>query len=281
MIKQQHKEEASIYTPEISTIRRVERLTEKEKLFEIEIDGGRSLCHKPGQFVEISVFGVGEAPISVTSSPSRSNGSFELAVREVGNVTGALHCMEPGSKVGIRGPFGRSFPVHEMQGRDTLFVAGGIGLVPLRSLINEVLDNRDDFGRVIILFGARSPAERLFSAELEQWRERSDVEYLDTVDRADDGWHGNVGVITALFPKISVNPASTYCVVVGPPVMYRFVIVEAKKKGLSNDRIVVSLERRMKCGVGKCGHCQINGVYARKGLSFVTPTFFTLRRRSE
>lgn len=124
-----------------------------------------------------------------------------------------------------------------------------------------MLDNRSDYGRVIILFGARSPAERLFTDELDEWRSRPDVEYLDTVDRADEGWKGNVGVITTLFPKISIDPAKTYCVVVGPPIMYRFVIPEAKKKGLPNERIIVSLERRMKCGVGKCGHCQINGIY--------------------
>lgn len=261
MIRQQTNE-GLLYTPEIATIARVEKLTEKEKLFQLELGNSRRLGHRSGQFVEISVFGIGEAPISVSSSPSRSNGSFELVVRRTGNVTGALHRMGAGSEVGIRGPFGTSFPVDELRGQDLLLVAGGIGLVPLRSLINEALDNRHDYGRVMILFGARSPAERLFIEELEQWRRRPDVEYLDTVDHGDASWSGNVGVITALFPKISFDPATTSCVVVGPPIMYRFVIFEAKKKGLSNDRIIVSLERRMKCGVGKCGHCQINGVYA-------------------
>ncbi|NQU76572.1 MAG: FAD/NAD(P)-binding protein [Planctomycetes bacterium] len=250
-----------LYTPRMATVKRIERLGEKEKVFEIGFDGGGALGQKPGQFVELSVFGVGEAPISISSSPSRSNGSFELAVREVGNVTAALHHMEPGAKVGIRGPFGNGFPVGDMVGQDLLFVAGGIGLFPLRSLINEVLDNRDGFGRVIILCGSKRPAERMFTAELEQWRQRDDVEFLETVDKGGESWDGNVGVITTLMPKVSIEPARTYCIVVGPPVMYKFVILEAKKKGLPNDRIVVSLERRMKCGVGKCGHCQINGVY--------------------
>ena len=250
-----------LYKPEIATVARVERLGEKEKVFEISLPGGRPLGHKPGQFVQVSALGVGEAPISVSSSPSRSNGSFELAIREVGNVTVALHRMEPSSKVGIRGPFGTSFPIADMVGEDILFVAGGIGLFPLRSFINEVLDKRRGFGRVTILYGARSPAERMFVDELEQWKDRDDVEYHETVDSADDSWQGNVGVITTLFPKISIDPARTYCVVVGPPVMYRFVIQAAKDKGLPNDRIILSLERRMKCGVGKCGHCQINGVY--------------------
>ena len=250
-----------LYTPEIATVTRVEPLGEKEKLFEISLPDGRGLGHKPGQFVQVSVLGIGEAPISVSSSPSRSDGSFELAVREVGNVTAALHRMETGGKVGIRGPYGTAFPIGDMVGQDILFVAGGIGLFPLRSLINEVLDKRRGFGRVTILYGAKGPAERMFAHELEQWKSRDDIEYLETVDRADDSWKGNVGVITTLFPKISIDPARTYCVVVGPPIMYRFVIQAAKDKGLPNDRIILSLERRMKCGVGKCGHCQINGVY--------------------
>lgn len=261
MIKQEPVSNRELYTPEIATVGRIERLGEKEKVFEINLDGGRDLGHKPGQFVQISVFGVGEAPISVSSSPSRSNSGFELAVREVGNVTAALHRMEPGGKVGIRGPYGTSFPIGEMVGRDILFVAGGIGLFPLRSLINEVIDQRGGFGRVAILYGAKTPAERMFTDELEQWRGRDDVEYLETVDEGDKSWKGSVGVITTLFAKISIDPSRTYCVIVGPPIMYKYAILEAKKKGLPDDRIILSLERRMKCGVGKCGHCQINGLY--------------------
>ncbi len=206
------------------------------------------------------MFGTGEAPISVSSSPTRT-GSFELVVRKVGNVTGAMHNLAEGATVGIRGPFGTSVPVDEYKGKDMLIVAGGIGLVPVRSCINYILDNRQDFGRLMILFGSRSPKERLFTDELAAWSARDDVEFLETVDKGDDTWKGNVGVITTLFPKIDFDPDKTICVVVGPPIMYRFVIIEAKKKGLADERIVVSLERRMKCGVGKCGHCQINNLY--------------------
>ena len=261
MTQLRHTSNRRLYTPEIATVAQIDRLGEKEKLFEVRLDSGRNLGHKPGQFVQLSVLGVGEAPISISSSPSRSNNAFELAVRETGNVTRALHRMEPGAKVGIRGPYGTSFPIGDMVGQDILFVAGGIGVFPLHSLINEVLDGRRGFGRVIIFCGAKSPAERMFTDELEQWRQRDDVEYLETVDRADEAWKGNVGVITTLFPKVSIDPSKTHCVIVGPPVMYKYAILEAKKKGLSDDRIIVSLERRMKCGVGKCGHCQINGVY--------------------
>lgn len=250
----------SIYLPSLAEIVRTEQLTKMEKLFEIKLQNGQELGHQPGQFVEVSLFGIGEAPISVSSSPTQK-GSFELAVRAVGNVTKTLHTLNRGATLGIRGPFGKGFPVEEMKGKDILFVAGGIGLVPLRSLINYVLDNRSHFGRVLVLFGAKTPAEQLFLGELAKWRQSKDMEYWETVDRSDGQWKGNVGVITTLFPKITVDPQKTIAVIVGPPIMYRFAILEAQVKGIPDDQIIVSLERRMKCGVGKCGHCQINHIY--------------------
>lgn len=253
-------QEVSPYLPRWAEIARIENLTENEKLFELHLMNGEPLDHKPGQFVELSIMGIGEAPISV-SSPPRQNGAFELAIRNVGNLTNAVHLLKTGDKVGIRGPFGTHFPVEEAKGRDILFVAGGIGLVPLRSFIHYVLEHRNEYGEVTILFGARNPLERLFLSELEQWAARKDIKYLDTVDRPDPNWNGHVGVITTLFPEIDVDPSRTYCVVVGPPVMYRFVILEAKAKGIPDSQIFLSLERRMKCGVGKCGHCQINHLY--------------------
>lgn len=250
----------SIYLPSLAEIVRTEQLTKMEKLFEIKLQNGQELGHQPGQFVEVSLFGIGEAPISVSSSPTKK-GSFELAVRAVGNVTKTLHTLNRGATLGIRGPFGKGFPIEEMKGKDILFVAGGIGLVPLRSLINYVLDNRSHFGRVLVLFGAKTPAEQLFLDELAKWRQSKDMEYWETVDRSDGQWKGNVGVITTLFPKITVDPQKTIAVIVGPPIMYRFAILEAQVKGIPDDQIIVSLERRMKCGVGKCGHCQINHIY--------------------
>jgi len=251
----------SIHLPRTAELIRVEKLSDREKVFEFKFDDGKELGQRPGQFVEISIFGVGEAPISVTSSPTHK-GSFELAVRATGSVTDKLHTLEKGARVGIRGPFGNGFPLETLKGKDILFVAGGIGLFPLRSLINYVMDNRKDFGEVNTLFGCRSPLERLFIGQLAEWDRSKDMCFMETVDRVpDDSWQGNVGVITTLFPKISFNPATTYAIVVGPPIMYRFVIVECLKKGLADDHIIMSLERRMKCGVGKCGHCQINGLY--------------------
>jgi sulfhydrogenase subunit gamma (sulfur reductase) len=256
--------ESSIYVPELASLTAVQSITDMEKLFTLELPGGRDMGHKPGQFVMLSIPGVGEAPFVITSSPSRSNGTFQVCVRKVGDVTGVLHGLQPGAKVGIRGPLGNGFPIDEMRGRDMLFAPGGMGLPPARSLINQVLDERDDFGRVIILYGAKTPKELLFREELDEWAKRADVEFHVTVDRADDSWDGHVGVITTLFPRLAVDPHNTIAVTIGPPIMYRFVLMELLGKGIPESHIYVSLERRMKCGVGKCGHCQINNIYCCK-----------------
>ena len=251
----------SIYLPIEARILDVHALTRLEKLFRIELPEGMSLQHEPGQFVGVSVLGVGEAPISISSSPSRSNGSFELCVRKAGSVTQALHGLKEGDRLGVRGPFGHGFPVHEFRGKDLLFAPGGLGLAPLRSLIQEVLDQRHLFGRIVLLYGARQPSELLFLDEIEAWKQSGDIDIHLTVDRGDEGWTGNVGVITTLFPKVQVHPRNTIAVTVGPPVMYRFVLMELLGKGIPEGNIWLSLERRMKCGVGKCGHCQMNHVF--------------------
>ena len=252
--------ETSIYQPRPAKLIRTEAIAEREKLFEFEFRDGGELGHKPGQFVEIALFGIGEMPISISSSPTK-NGNFELAVRNVGSVTNALHGLAEGSTVGIRGPFGNGFPIDKLKGKDILIVAGGIGLFPLRSLISYMLDKRNDFGRLMILSGSRTPQERMFVKDLEEWQKREDMELLETVDRGDEKWTGNVGVVTTLFLKVDIEPQNTFAITVGPPVMYKFVVAECKKKGIADEQIGMSLERRMKCGVGKCGHCQINGVY--------------------
>jgi NAD(P)H-flavin reductase len=262
---------SSPYIPEKATIKKITQLTETEKLFLVSIDSGRSLGHAPGQFVEVSLFGIGEGPISISSPPARDN-TFELGVRAAGNLTRALHGLKSGDALGIRGPFGHGFPVENLMGKDLLFVAGGIGLVPLRSLIKYSLEHRDAFGRIIILFGARSPQERLFTDELAAWSKRSDIEFLETVDRSADGWKGNVGVITTLFKKITIEPRKTAVMIVGPPVMYKYALLEVKEKEVPKQNIWLSLERRMKCGLGKCGHCQINNYYVcQEGPVFAYP----------
>ena len=253
----------TIYTPEIADVLSAEKLTEKEILLSLSLPEGRDLGHDPGQFVEVSIFGAGEAPISVTSSPIQK-GSFEICVRNAGVVTNELHRLEAGDKLAVRGPYGRGFDLKEFEGKDIIYVAGGLGLAPLRSLIKTTIapEMRDRFGRIDILYGAKNPGELLYTNELLQWQERDDLNCLLTVDRPDESWRGNTGVITTLFKKLDpVDAKNTMVAIVGPPVMYKFVILEVLMLGISESQIKVSLERRMKCGVGKCGHCQINGVY--------------------
>jgi NAD(P)H-flavin reductase len=251
-----------IYLPQTAEVVRVEPMTELEKFFEFRLADGRELGHMPGQFAQVSIPGYGEAPISISSSPTQ-RGVFQMVVRRVGTVTTAMHALKPGAKVGVRGPFGTHFPVEDaMQGQDILFICGGIGLVPVRSAIRYVMDHRKEYGAVKILFGAKSPAERLFTEELKVWASHPNVTVMETVDRADPSWKGHVGVITTLIPKISVDVSKTVAVICGPPIMYKFVILELDKIQFSRSRMYLSLERHMKCGVGKCGHCQINGLYA-------------------
>lgn len=254
-----------IYSPRVGVIVKTKQMTKSEKFFEIKLDDGNSLGHEPGQFAQFSIFGIGEAPISISSSPTKEDKStFEICVRNVGAFTNAMHNLNEGDKVGVRGPFGKGFPVDEIKGNDLLFVAGGLGIVPLRSLINFVIDKRRDFGKISILLGCKAPKDRLFKSEIAKWEKMTDIGYACTVDKADPEWKGNVGVITSLIPGIDIDVNKTYAVVVGPPIMYRFVIAELLKKGLADNQIILSLERRMKCGLGKCGHCQINEKYVCK-----------------
>jgi NAD(P)H-flavin reductase/formate hydrogenlyase subunit 6/NADH:ubiquinone oxidoreductase subunit I len=253
------------YVPKLATIVKKTPMTGKETLFEIRLDNGSILNQVPGQFVQVSVFGVGEAPISVTSSPTQK-GTFQLCVRKIGSVTTGLHMLNVGDKIGIRGPFGHGFDTEFLKGKDLLFVAAGLGIAPLRSLLNYVLYNRADYGKVVVLYGCKEPRELLFGDEMVALEKRDDVEYLPTVDWCPENevWEGNIGVITTLIPQVKFDPENTYAIVVGPPIVYKFVISDLKKRNVPDDHIILSLERRMKCGVGKCGHCQINQIYVCK-----------------
>ncbi len=249
-----------LYYPLMSEIIQVDHLTRTEKRFIISLPDGQSLGHKPGQFVELSVFGFGEAPISISSSPTKT-GQFDLTIRATGRLTDKMHHLKTGNLVGIRGPFGNGFDVSLLKGKDMLFVCGGIGLAPLKSLIDYTLARRSDFGRIIIVYGTKNPSEILYPSEIKVWQERPDVEFHMTVDRPDVNWEGKVGVITTLIPPLDLVVERTVAAVVGPPVMYKFVLMALKAKRLPDENIYMSLERRMKCGVGKCGHCQINHTY--------------------
>ncbi len=250
--------------PLAATIKRIEKLTEKETLFEIALDSGMPLGHVPGQFVEVSLMGIGEAPLSVSSAPKGK--TFEIVVRKVGDVTNKLHALKVGDRIGIRGPFGKGFDVEGLKGRNLLFIGGGIGIIPMRSFINYVLDHRREYGEVTVLYGCKEPSAMLFAKEIAAWSQRNDIQQRITVDKcpANERWEGDLGVITTLISKVKFDPKNTVAIVVGPPIMYRFVIGDLLKFGVLEEDIIVSLERRMKCGVGKCGHCQINGVYVCK-----------------
>jgi NAD(P)H-flavin reductase len=252
------------YQPYMARIVRIVQMVEDNHLFTMRfLDESvmRSFQHRPGQFVMMSVPGTGEAPISISSSPTRP-GVLEFCVRRVGRMTDALYRLRSNDVVGIRGPYGNGFPVELMHGSNLLLLAGGLGMAPLRSLLWYALDNRDRFQNITLMYGARSPAGMLFRDELVTLVERDDMDCLLTVDGDPTGaWQNHYGVLTTLFDHAHIDAATTYAAVCGPPVVYRFALEKLLSLGFSKDRILMSLERRMKCGVGKCGHCSIGHKY--------------------
>jgi len=254
----------NIYQPHLARIVRTLPQIKDHRLLQLRFEDSeirQNFSYSPGQFVELSIIGTGEAPISISSSPTRS-GVIELCVRRIGRMTEALFRLPLNSLVGVRGPYGNGFPVEKMCGNNLLIVAGGLGMAPLRSLLWYALDNRSLFKEVILMFGAKVAEEMLFKYELLTLLDRTDMRCLLTVDK-DEGrtWPAQVGVVTKLFDLVEVDPKITYATVCGPPIMYRFVLKKLLEKNFSKDRILMSLERKMKCGVGKCGHCMIGYKY--------------------
>jgi len=254
----------NIYQPSLARIVRILPQIKDHRLFELRFEDPemrRSFTYSPGQFVELSVIGTGEAPISISSSPTRP-GVLELCVRKIGRVTEALFRLPLNSVVGLRGPYGNGFPVEAMERNNLLIVAGGLGMAPLRSLLWYVLDNRSKFKEIILMFGAKISEEMLFKFELLSLLDRTDMKCLLTVDKDKEGtWPAQVGVVTRLFDFVEIDPEITYAIVCGPPIMYKFVLEKLLERNLPKDRILMSLERRMKCGVGKCGHCSVGYKY--------------------
>ncbi|HSO94130.1 MAG TPA: FAD/NAD(P)-binding protein [Candidatus Dormibacteraeota bacterium] len=222
----------------------------------IEPSGGSRFRFKAGQFNMLYAFAVGEVPISISSNPLDA-GPVWHTVRDVGAVSRALTRLTVGETLGVRGPFGSNWPIDEAAGQDVVIIAGGVGLAPLRPAIAQVLGQRDRFGRVVVLYGARTPGDLLFAEELAGWRARFDVEVRVTVDHALSGWRGQVGVVPSLIPDAGFETERASALVVGPEVMMRFTIAALRERGVAADHIYLSLERNMRCAIGWCGHCQL------------------------
>lgn len=253
---------ANAYLPRAARIVEVREEAEGIKTFTLEVEEAPSAFRfAPGQFLEVSVFGVGEAPFSISSGPGdgsgSGNGRLEITVAAVGEVTEELHGLGVGDQVGVRGPYGRGFPLEALRGRDILVVAGGIGLAPLRPAIEHVIAHRADFGHLEILYGARNPGLLCFRDHLKSWPDVPETAVRLIVDRAGEGWEGPVGTVTSLLDASSLRPESTSVLVCGPPVMIRHAIEDLVNLGFAPDDIITTLERRMECGVGKCGHCNV------------------------
>lgn len=253
------------FKPEMWRIIRKYPLTYDTNFFQarpVDEEDALKFDYKPGQFAMVSVVGEGEAPFCLSSTPSRP-GMLEFCIRNVGSVTSSLFGLKENQTIGVRGPYGNWFPMDKMEGKDVLIIAGGMGAAPLRSVLLYVLDNRDRFANVSYMHGARTPADMLFREEFFQLKEREDLNCLLSVDKDDTGkWPHKVGVVTTLFKDLGqLDSKNTYAMVCGPPVMYRFVMQELVKLGIPKHQILMTLERRMKCGVGKCGHCAIEYLY--------------------
>ncbi len=246
--------------PRIARVRRRKRESAKVWTLDIEAEGTGASRFAPGQFNMLTVFGVGEVPISLSGDPAQQS-RLVHTIRHVGPVSGALAGLKPGDVVGLRGPFGVGWPMTEAPGRDVLLIAGGLGLAPLRPALYQLLAERQRYGAIALLYGTRDPDDILFHRELESWRRRLDIDIEVTVDHALTGWHGHVGVVTTLIPHARFDPANSIALVCGPEIMMRFAIRALEKAGLANRDIYLSMERNMKCAIGQCGHCQFGPTF--------------------
>lgn len=229
--------------------------SESHDVFTLTLEPPPDWTFRPGQFNMLYVFGVGEAAISVSGDPAET-GEVVHTIRAVGSVTNALSRLRSGQALGVRGPFGSTWPIEATHGRDVVIVAGGIGLAPLRPVIYHMLRHRADYGRIVLLYGVRTPDDLLYAAELEQWQKQGGVQVLATVGQGSPSWTGSVGMVTTLFPRAEFDAERAIGLMCGPEVMMRFVQREFDKQGVGKDRLFVSLERNMQCAIGFCGHCQ-------------------------
>jgi len=255
--------EDNVYLPHIVVIEKIIEESPAVRTFHFNFKDEKlrqEFTFESGQFGELSIFGVGEATFCFTSSPTRRD-HLECAVNRVGRVTNALHRLGVGAEMGLRGPYGNSFPLDFMQGKNIVFVGGGIGLAPLRSLIWNVLDNRDKYQNIDIIYGARSPADLCFKYDLEAWEKDSTVNMSTTVDRGDETWTGREGFVPAVLEQVAPSAKNAVAIVCGPPIMIRFTFPVLEKLGFTPEQMITTLEKRMKCGIGKCGRCNIGNLF--------------------
>jgi len=255
--------EDNVYLPHIVVIEKIIEESPAVRTFHFNFKDEKlrqEFTFESGQFGELSIFGVGEATFCFTSSPTRRD-HLECAVNRVGRVTNALHRLSVGAEMGLRGPYGNSFPLDFMQGKNIVFVGGGIGLAPLRSLIWNVLDNRDKYQNIDIIYGARSPADLCFKYDLEAWEKDSTVNMFTTVDRGDETWTGREGFVPTVLEQVAPSAKEAVAIVCGPPIMIRFTFPVLEKLGFTPEQMITTLEKRMKCGIGKCGRCNIGNLF--------------------
>ena len=252
--------------PYLATIQELIDLTPDVKLFRLELndpDIRESFDYKPGQFVFVSAFGVGESPFGITSVSHRKAG-VDVAIRRVGTVTNALHQLEPGATVGVRGPFGNYFPLDDHKGKNIFIIGGGIGFAPLRPIITTVLDYREDYGDLVIINGARSPQDLVFAPEFDTWAESPKTKLELTVDAGDEKWTGKVALIPSVVSELKLSPQNGIAITCGPPIMIHFTLIELRKLGFADNQIITTLEGKMKCGLGKCARCNVGDKYVCK-----------------
>jgi NAD(P)H-flavin reductase len=248
--------------PEPYVVRSRGRETADTWTIELEPVAGEAIDPEPGQFAMLTAYGVGEVPISL--SGRGEGGSLIHTIRDVGAVTAELCRISRGGTIGVRGPFGTTWPLEDARGADVVVLAGGLGLAPLRPALYRLLAERERYGRLALLYGTRSPADILFRRELESWRRRLELELEVTVDHASSDWRGNVGVVTRLIPRAAFDPLHSIALVCGPEVMMRFAVASLRDAGLPDDAIWLSMERNMKCAIGQCGHCQFGPTFVCK-----------------
>jgi sulfhydrogenase subunit gamma (sulfur reductase) len=253
----------SPFIPYLATLRTVTQLTPDIKLLNMELEDPDirvNFDYKPGQFALLSAFGEGEAPFGIVSLPQQKNG-LEFAVRRIGTVTRALQELEPGDTLGVRGPFGNYFPLENYEGKNIIIIGGGIGMAPLRPVINIILERRDNYGELLIINGARTPQDLVFQPEFPTWMEAPRTRVELTVDRGDEHWEGRVALVPDVVKDLAPSPDNTIAIICGPPIMIRFTLAGLRDLDFKDDQIVTTLEAKMKCGLGKCARCNIGEKY--------------------